>query len=558
MKKILAALLVLAMVLAIVPAVMAEGEEPITLTVFAGDPGDLPAEDNKIYNLIEEKFGIKFEFEFLAGNLDETLGLKVANKDYPDLFSGGNSSDLIIDGGALINLLDYVSPEKTPRLWAHIEPQKARLIDKLEDGTEVLYIIPNYGLADGDQIALSVGGPAFFIQKQVLAWANYPQVKTLNDYFTVIENFLDANPTDADGNEYIGFAILCEDWRHFCLINPVQHLMGRPNDGEVVIDVNSPDYYTETFIDKPYAKAYYKKLNEEFQKGLIEPATFTDNYDTYIEKISSGRMLGMFDQAWDFGTATQSLQTAEKYAETFLPIPLLYDEDDLDGIALPSENWKIEEHYINGDVINRDRGFGISKTADDPERLVQLLDTLLSDEWQILEQWGVEGEDWYTDENGRMNMTAEQYKNLSDSEWKRANKADAIFTSAPKKQGTMDNGNSWDPTLQPEIRTANESAYDKELYAKLGIKAIEDLFNPAIELAPYGEAWQIDKGPIDADYQKWLAIQMQWLPIIITCDESEIDANWAAFQAEIAPYSEIYASFMHEEILKQVYPERYQ
>ena len=54
MRKILAALLVLAMVLALVPAVMAEGEalEPITLTVFIGDPGDAPKEDNKIYKLI--------------------------------------------------------------------------------------------------------------------------------------------------------------------------------------------------------------------------------------------------------------------------------------------------------------------------------------------------------------------------------------------------------------------------------------------------------------------------------------------------------------------------
>ena len=124
MKKILAALLALAMVLALVPAVMAEGEEPITLTVFAGDPGDLPAEDNKIYELIKEEFGISFEFEFLAGNLDETLGLKIANKDYADLFSGGNSADLIIQGGALINLLDYVSPEKTPACGRTSSPRR--------------------------------------------------------------------------------------------------------------------------------------------------------------------------------------------------------------------------------------------------------------------------------------------------------------------------------------------------------------------------------------------------------------------------------------------------
>ena len=63
MRKVLATLLALAMVLALIPAVMAEGEalEPVTLTVFIGDPGDPPAEDNKIYKLIEAEFGVKFE-----------------------------------------------------------------------------------------------------------------------------------------------------------------------------------------------------------------------------------------------------------------------------------------------------------------------------------------------------------------------------------------------------------------------------------------------------------------------------------------------------------------
>ena len=124
MRKILAALLALAMVLAIVPAVMAEGAEPITLTVFRGDPGDQPTEDNKIYKLIEEKFGVTFKFEFLAGDLDEKLGMIIAAEDYPDLFDGGNSADLIISNGALINLLDYISPEKTPNCGRTSSPRK--------------------------------------------------------------------------------------------------------------------------------------------------------------------------------------------------------------------------------------------------------------------------------------------------------------------------------------------------------------------------------------------------------------------------------------------------
>ena len=565
MRKILAALLALAMVLALIPAVMAEGEalEPITLTVFAGDPGDLPTEDNKIYKLIEEKFGVTFEFEFLAGNLDETLGLKIANKDYADLFSGGNSADLIIQGGALINLLDYVSPEKTPRLWSHFEAQKARLIEKDADGNDVLYIIPNYGLADGDQIANSVGGPAFFIQKQVLAWAGYPQVKTMDEYFDVIEKFLDANPTDENGNPYIGFAILCEDWRHFCLINPVQHLMGRPNDGEVLIDPYTEDFHTETFIDKPYAKAYYKKLNEEFQKGLIEQDTFTDSYDAYIAKISSGRVLAMFDQAWDFGSGTSALIDAGMDKNTYVALGLIYDDKDLEGIALPTEGWKVEEHYLNGSLPNVRRGFGISVNCECPERVVAMWEEMLSDEWQILFNWGIKDEDYYI-EDGRLLMTEEQYKNTQDAAWKLENKADALFGNSPKKQGYIMNdieidgevitaGNCWEPGNQPEIVFGLMNDYDKEFLAAYGYQKYADFVNPPIELAPYGEAWQIDYTPVDTEHTKFLQIQDQRLPEMIMGSPDEFDAKWDAFVEEIKPSADVFAEFMQKRVYEEAH-----
>ena len=248
MRKILAALLVLAMVLAMVPAVLADeaAVEPVHFTVLISDPGEQPDPDNKIYKLIEEKLGITFEFEYVTGNLDESLGLKVTNKDYADIISGGNSADIFVNGGAMINLLDYISEEKTPLLWEHIKGSLGRILeypdldgdgvpDMNEDGTfvgePVLNIIPNYGLADGAQVINSISGPAFYIQKQVLEFNGYPQIKTLDEYFDAIEKFIDANPTDENGNAYIGFAILCDGWRHFCLINPVQHLMVRPNDG---------------------------------------------------------------------------------------------------------------------------------------------------------------------------------------------------------------------------------------------------------------------------------------------------------------------------------------
>ena len=554
MRKILAALLALAMVLAIVPAVLAEGEalEPITLTVFRGDPGDQPTDDNKIYKKIEEKFGVTFKFEFLAGDLDETLGLKISGQDYPDLFDGGNSADLIITNGALINLLDYISPEKTPRLWAHIEPQKARLIEKV-DGVDTLYIIPNYGLADGEQIANSVNGPAFFIQKQVLAWDNYSHPKTLNQYFDLLERFLAANPTNAEGQAYTGFAILCEDWRHFCLINPVQHLMGRPNDGEVLIDVSTEDFKTETFIDKPYAKAYYKKLNEMFHKGLINKDTFVMNYDQYIAAISSGLVLGMFDQAWDFQSGTDALVTAGKYENTYVALGIVYDPEYVDGK-------EIEEHYLNGSVPNVRRGFGISVNCTCPERIVNMWEEMMSDEWQLLFNWGVEGEDYSINEEGRLVMTDEQFANSQDANWKLANKAEAFTQSSPKKQGYIMNdiqvgdkvvkaGNCWEVGNQPEIVFGQMNEYDKEFLSKYGFSKFADFVNPPLTLAPYGEAWQIDYSPVDVEHQDFCDIQDKDLPEIIMCDPAEFDAKWDAFVEEITPSAKVFQDYMQEHVL---------
>ena len=41
-------------------------------------------------------------------------------------------------------------------------------------------------------------------------------------------------------------------------------------------------------------------MNEEYQKGYVDPESFTQTYDEYIAKLSTGRVLGMVDQWWNF------------------------------------------------------------------------------------------------------------------------------------------------------------------------------------------------------------------------------------------------------------------
>ena len=541
MKKILAILLLAALVLPAVYAAAEGGEaEPVTVSFFIGEPGVQPAEDNRIYRKIEQELGIRFEFEFLTAYLDEMLGMKILNRSLlPDLIDGSNSTEMLVDAGVLTDLLPWISEEKTPNLYRHLHMDNS--IGKALSDDGKLYIIPNYGISYNGEIK-DQDGPAFFIQKQVVAWNNYRVPKTLNEYFDLIERFVSENPVNEDGIPYTGFAILCESWKRFCLVNPVQHLMGHANDGEVIVNAEDGEYRVETFIDKPYAKAYYGKLNEAYHKGLIPKETFDMNYDQYITALSGGTVLGMFDQTWDIRGAARALQEAGKYENTYLAIPLVYDPEYVDGA-------EIEEHYMNATVLNRNRGAGITVNCKDPERMVQLFETLLSDEWQKLLQWGVEGEDYYI-RDGRMLMTREQYERRAGAAWQRANVANDLWVSLPKKQGHMDDGNAWSPDQQPEIIAEAMSDYDRAFLAECGKSSWNDFFNPPAELPLYGEAWEIDKHEIDMEYQDFLEIQDRCLPEIIECDPAEFDACWDAFTAEIAPSARVYTEFMQREILK--------
>lgn len=52
------------------------------------------------------------------------------------------------------------------------------------------------------------------------------------------------------------------------------------NDGSCIVDPDElkiVDYNTT-----PTAKRYFQKLNEEYQKGIVDPESFTQTYDEYI------------------------------------------------------------------------------------------------------------------------------------------------------------------------------------------------------------------------------------------------------------------------------------
>ncbi len=541
LKLVLPLLLAVTMVVPMMSA-LAEGtpaKEPITFTMFIAGPGEAPAKDNKIIKKIQELTGVTIEFEYLVGDMNQKVGIMVASGEYPDIIGAGQARGDFLRGEAFVALDDYLP--NYPNLWKHFAPYEKRLRDVSEDGK--IYILDIwsrvYRLEDGqdDFYEADYNGPAFWIQKDVLAWDNYSNPDTLDEFFDLLERYYAAHPT-IDGQPTLPFEIHSQDWRSFCLKNAPQHLIGGRNEGDVV--VNTDTFEVEIYQNKPYAEKYYKKLNEEYKKGLINAETFTRNYDQYLSVISTGRVLAMFDQQWNFQDGENVLIAEGKIERTYVPLGLTFD-----GPAA-AYNRQRDAGVIGGN------GIGISVNCKDIPRALEFMDMLLDEEVQTLLYWGIEGEDYYVDENGRYRRTPEQKANFDNADWRLANAGWDLANQFPKIQGRYSNGNiAFAPSNQPEERLENQFEYDKAFYPKYGYFTRND-FLPTMAYPGYPEVWSIFS-TLPADnvakpiFDEITDLQNRYLPGIIMSDD--FDTAWKEY---VARYESVDYNALETEIERQI------
>lgn len=194
-------------------------------TAFFATAGKEIPDNNRVKKLITEKIGAEVDEQWLTGQTaKERIGVMVAGGEYPDFIDAGDATQALIDAGALIPLEDYI--DKYPNLSKYLSEQDRKRLTQ-PDGH--IYYINQFSTVQGKETDTNMGSEAFWIQKAVLEWANYPTIKTVQEYFDLISAYKEANPT-IDGQPTIGFEILSDDWRYFCLENPPQFVAGYPND----------------------------------------------------------------------------------------------------------------------------------------------------------------------------------------------------------------------------------------------------------------------------------------------------------------------------------------
>ena len=485
-------------------------------TAFFAVPGSEKNDDNEIQQMIAEKTGARVKETWLTGqSAQEAIGTLIAGGEYPDFIDGGDGAKQLYDAGALVPLDDYI--DKYPNIKEFLTEEQW---DRLRQDDGHIYWIQQFGNIHGEEKATVHNDEAFWIQTRVLEWAGYPEVHTMDQYFDLIESYNEANPTMEDGTANIPYTILCEDWRYFCLENAPQFLDGYPNDGSCIVD---PD--TLTIIDyntTPTAKRYFQKLNEEFQKGIVDPESFTQTYDEYIAKLSTGRVLGMCDQWWDFAyTANDALkqQGLDLKGCNYVPLPITIDE----GIK---NQW-----HNSGGVLNVSSGLSVTTSCKDVEGALQFVNDLLDQEIHDLRYWGVQGVDYEVDENGEFYRTEEMRMQVANTAYKASHLCD--YSYFPNYKGTSRDGiNAMWPQDQPKEFYDSLSENVQKCFEAYGAETYVDMLGTSEAPGPWYPMYSYSSNMTTETEggTAWLKmgeIKHEWLPKVVMA--SDFEGAWEEY-----------------------------
>ena len=485
-------------------------------TAFFAVPGSEINDDNEIQQIIADKTGVKVKETWLTGQTaEEAVGMMITGGELPDFIGGGSGQSQLYDADVLVPLDDYL--DDYPNIKNFFTQQQW---DQLRQDDGHIYWIPQFSNIKGEEKVCTHNDEAFWIQARVLKWADYPEIRTMDQYFDLIERYNEANPTMEDGTENIPYTILCDDWRYFCLENAPQFLDGYPNDGSCIVD---PE--TLTVIDyntTDTAVRYFQKLNEEYQKGIVDPESFTQTYDEYIAKLSTGRVLGMIDQWWDFAyTAGDAIKQAglDEQGCDYIPLPITIDES-------VENQW-----HCSGSVLNVSDGLAITTSCEDVEGALQFVDDLLTQDIHNLRFWGVEGVDYNVDENGEFYRTEEQRTRASDTAYKASHTC--TYSYFPQYSGTSDDGiNANKPDGQANEFFDGLNDDIKEAFSAYGAETYVDMIGTNEAPGAWYPMWSYSNGfTTDTEggmaWNKIAEIKHEYLPQVVMAQD--FDAAWAEY-----------------------------
>ena len=496
----------------------ADDKSPITFEYFNAD-GKNGNWDNPVAKAITEATGVTLDVSYPVasqGDAKEDVALMFANDEYPDMIYAKGSATDLYQAGALIDMTDLIE-----KYGPNIKKMYGAEMEKLKWSQDDpgIYQLSYAGV---NQKTLTTGGSCQ-IQWAALKENDYKYPKTLDEYEKMIKSYLAAHPKTEDGLDMIGITMSASDWHWMITLGNPAGLIAdaSPDNGQWIIDDEYNVHYKHVTDEE---KEYFKWLCRMYNEGILDPNFATQTDDDYIAKVASGRVVAITDAEWHYSQCEATLVADGKVDQTYVGLPVTLREDQVEKALL-----------YQGTTVGW--GIGITKSCEDPVRAIKFLDYLCSDEGQILYHWGIEGENYFLDDDGQPYRTDEEVaKAQSDPDYAKNTGIDN-YTGFPI-YGTgsySEDGFPYTPTTKESV-IANYNTAEKEGCEAMGFEMLTDMFAQPEEfdLLPYSALWAYQQ-PQELAEKQTILDEIAWPGLVkcVTGTEDEFDANWESMVQEL-------------------------
>lgn len=496
----------------------ADDKSPITFEYFNAD-GKNGNWDNPVAKAITEATGVTLDVSYPVasqGDAKEDVALMIANDEYPDMIYAKGSATDLYQAGALIDMTDLIE-----KYGPNIKKMYGAEMEKLKWSQDDpgIYQLSYAGV---NQKTLTTGGSCQ-IQWAALKENDYKYPKTLDEYEKMIKSYLAAHPKTEDGLDMIGITMSASDWHWMITLGNPAGLIAdaSPDNGQWIIDNEYNVHYKHVTDEE---KEYFKWLCRMYNEGILDPNFATQTDDDYIAKVASGRVVAITDAEWHYSQCEATLVADGKVDQTYVGLPVTLREDQVEKALL-----------YQGTTVGW--GIGITKSCEDPVRAIKFLDYLCSDEGQILYHWGIEGENYFLDDDGQPYRTDEEVaKAQSDPDYAKNTGIDN-YTGFPI-YGTgsySEDGFPYTPTTKESV-IANYNTAEKEGCEAMGFEMLTDMFAQPEEfdLLPYSALWAYQQ-PQELAEKQTILDEIAWPGLVkcVTGTEDEFDGNWKSMVQEL-------------------------
>ncbi len=333
------------------------------------------------------KEDLNVDIEFIVGD-DTKLNTFFAGGEMPDIVTVFDANSTVAQKAdtwaySLQDLADNYDP-----YFYKVASDQSLSWFALEDGKTYGY--PDYSNTQEDYDGGDIfAKTAFVIRKDVYEALGEPSMKTQEEFLDVLsqikEQFPELIPFGFNNFETDGTSSLGDVFQDY---------IGVPL-------ANEDGTFYDRNLDEDYL-SWMRTFNTAYKNGCISDDSFTDDNTAWQEKESIGKYACIMME----GTPQQS-----GFLTTFANA-----EPDAAYIAIDGPQSTVgnaptlNQAGISGWMITY-----VSKTCADPAKAIQLYTYLLDEEGQILTNYGIEGETYTVNADGKYELTPEM-KELRDTD----------------------------------------------------------------------------------------------------------------------------------------------